>query len=92
MYDNNGPVKMLNELEIVDGKLYANIYQSDLVAIIDISTGKVLNYIDFTGLLPADQYRDDTDVLNGIAYDSKSRRLFITGKNWPTLYQVEINF
>lgn len=92
VYDNNGPVKMLNELEIVEGKLYANIYQSDLVAIIDISTGKVLNYIDFTGLLPADQYRDDTDVLNGIAYDSKSRRLFITGKNWPTLCQVEINF
>ncbi|MBQ1885312.1 MAG: glutaminyl-peptide cyclotransferase, partial [Bacteroidales bacterium] len=67
VYDNNGPVKMLNELEIVEGKLYANIYQSDLVAIIDISTGKVLNYIDFTGLLPADQYRDDTDVINGIA-------------------------
>ena len=92
VYDNNGPVKMLNELEIVEGKLYANIYQSDLVAIIDISTGKVLNYIDFTGLLSADQYRDDTDVLNGIAYDPKSRRLFITGKNWPTLFQVEINF
>lgn len=92
VYDNNGPVKMLNELEIVEGKLYANIYQSDLVAIIDISTGKVLNYIDFTGLLPADQYRDDTDVLNGIAYDPKSRRLYITGKNWPTLFQVEINF
>ncbi|MBQ3617727.1 MAG: glutaminyl-peptide cyclotransferase [Bacteroidales bacterium] len=92
VYDNNGPVKMLNELEIVEGKLYANIYQSDLVAIIDISTGKVLNYIDFTGLLPADLYRDDTDVLNGIAYDPKSRRLYITGKNWPTLFQVEINF
>ena len=92
VYDHQGPVKMLNELEIVDGKLFANIYQTDLVAIIDITTGKVLNYIDFKGLLPADQYRDDTDVLNGIAYDPKSRRLFVTGKNWPTLFQVEINF
>lgn len=90
VYDNQGPVKMLNELEIVDGLLYANIYQSDLVAVIDISTGKVLKYIDFAGLLPANLRQDDTDVLNGIAYDIKEHRLFVTGKNWPQLYQVEL--
>ena len=90
VYDNQGPVKMLNELEIVDGLLYANIYQSDLVAVIDIATGKVLKYIDFAGLLPSNLYQDDTDVLNGIAYDTKGRRLFVTGKNWPQLFQVEL--
>lgn len=90
VYDNQGPVKLLNELEIVDGLLYANIYQSDLVAVIDVHTGKVLKYIDFAGLLPLNQYESDTDVLNGIAYDSKTRRLFITGKNWPLLFQVEV--
>ena len=90
VYDDQGPVKMLNELEMVDGLLFANIYQSDLVAVIDIATGKVLKYIDFAGLLPINQYQDNTDVLNGIAYDSKSRRLFVTGKNWPLLFQVEV--
>ncbi|MBO4245062.1 MAG: glutaminyl-peptide cyclotransferase [Bacteroidales bacterium] len=90
VYDSNGPVKMLNELEIVDNLLFANIYQSDLVAVIDIPTGKVLSYIDFAGLLPSSMYADDTDVLNGIAYDSKNKRLYVTGKNWPQLFQVEI--
>lgn len=90
VYDNNGPVKQLNELEIINNQLYANIYQSNLVAIIDIATGKVLKYINFAGLLPPDQVRDDTDVLNGIAYDAQGKRLFVTGKNWPTLFQVEI--
>ena len=90
VYDDQGPVKMLNELEMVDGLLYANIYQSDLVAVIDVNTGKVLNYIDFAGILPLNQYQDNTDVLNGIAYDAKSRRLFVTGKNWPLLFQVTV--
>lgn len=90
VYDNQGPVKNLNELEIVDGLLYANIYQSDLVAVIDITTGKVLKYINFSGLLPSNLYQDDTDVLNGIAYDPSERRLYVTGKNWPQLFEVEL--
>ena len=90
VYDNNAPVKKLNELEIIDGLLYANIYQTDLVAVIDINTGKVLKYIDFAGLLPSNAADDDTDVLNGIAYDEAGKRFFITGKNWPYLFQVEI--
>ena len=89
VYDNNAPVKMLNELEIIDGLLYANIYQTDLVAVIDINTGKVLKYINFAGLLPP-EVADQTDVLNGIAYDEAGKRFFITGKFWPYLFQVEI--
>lgn len=92
VYDSNGPVTMLNELEMVDNLLYANIYQTNLVAVIDLATGKVLRYIDFAGLLPPTMYADDTDVLNGIAYDSKNKRLYVTGKNWPQLFQVDVNF
>ncbi|MBQ3656902.1 MAG: glutaminyl-peptide cyclotransferase [Bacteroidales bacterium] len=90
VYDNLGPVKMLNETEMIDGKLYANIYQSDLIAEIDYHTGKVLSYIELTNLLPQNLRTDNTDVLNGIAYDEKGNRLFVTGKNWPKLFQIQI--
>lgn len=90
VYDGNGPVKNLNELELIDGKLYANIYTTDKVAVIDPGTGKVLAYINFAGLLEKRDIRPDTDVLNGIAWDKDNHRLFVTGKNWPKLFEVKV--
>jgi glutamine cyclotransferase len=88
--DENGPVTMLNELELIKGMLYANIYLTDKVVIIDPASGKVCGLIDFSGLLLKSDYEENTDVLNGIAWDKTSGHLFITGKNWPKLFEVEI--
>lgn len=84
------PVNALNELEYIKGEIYANIWTTDYAVRIDPATGKVTGMIDFTGLLaPAD--RDaHTDVLNGIAYDAAHDRLFVTGKNWPKLFEVRL--
>ena len=90
VYDNLGPVKMLNETEIINGKLYANIYQTDMIAEIDFHSGKVLSYIELDDILPQNLRSSQTDVLNGIAYDGKGGRLFVTGKNWPKVFQIEI--
>ncbi len=90
VYDNKAPVANLNELEYIDGEIYANIYQTDKIARIDPSTGKVLAYIDLSKLLNTGDYERNTDVLNGIAYDSASKRLFVTGKNWPKLFEIKI--
>lgn len=84
------PQQMLNELEWIDGKIWANVYLSDDVVIIDPATGVVEAVIDFTGLLPDAERRADTDVLNGIAYDAVTGRIFITGKLWPKIYEIEI--
>lgn len=88
--DNLGVVRYLNETEMVGGRLLANIYQSDEIAEIDYNTGKVLSYIDLTGILPDNLRTSNTDVLNGIAYDAAGDRLFVTGKNWPKLYLIKI--
>ncbi len=86
---NGKPVDQLNELEWVDGEIYANIWQTDRIARIDPVSGKVVGWIDLTGLLP-ERERAGADVLNGIAYDASTRRLFVTGKLWPRLYQIEL--
>ncbi|WP_137172698.1 glutaminyl-peptide cyclotransferase [Massilia sp. HP4] len=86
------PVERLNELEMVDGELYSNIWGSELIARIDPASGKVLGVIDLTGLLPREQ-RGTTEVdavLNGIAWDSKGKRLFVTGKLWPKLFEIAL--
>jgi len=86
------PVERLNELEMVDGELYSNVWGSELIARIDPASGKVLGVIDLTGLLPREQ-RGTTEVdavLNGIAWDSKGKRLFVTGKLWPKLFEIEL--
>jgi glutamine cyclotransferase len=80
------PVDQLNELEWVDGEIYANIWQTDLIARIDPKTGHVLGFLDVTALGPPMPGNDD--VANGIAYDPAGKRLFVTGKNWPQLYEV----
>lgn len=90
VYDNAGPVEYLNETELYNGHILANIYRSNMVAEIDYHTGKVVSYIDLTGLLPANLYTEHTDVLNGIAYDAEHDALYVTGKNWPKLYMIKI--
>lgn len=90
VYDNAGPVALLNESELYHGHLLVNIYQSNLIAEVDYHTGKVINYIDLSGLLPDNLRDDNTDVLNGIAYDQAKDALYVTGKNWPKLYLIKI--
>lgn len=86
------PIDRLNELEWVDGELFANIWGTDVIARINPATGKVQGWIDLTGLLePARRGTSSPDaVLNGIAYDGKRSRLFVTGKLWPQLFEIEL--
>ena len=85
------PVSQLNELEWIAGEIFANIWQTDTIARIDPATGQVAGWIDLTGLLSnADRRGSNAEVLNGIAYDPESERLFVTGKRWPKLYQIEL--
>jgi glutamine cyclotransferase len=84
------PLSLLNELEFIRGEIYANIWQSHTVARIAPATGRVLGVIDFFGLLPAADRTSETDVLNGLAYDPATDRLFVTGKYWPKLFEVRL--
>jgi glutamine cyclotransferase len=79
------PLDQLNELEWINGEIFANVWQTDLVVRIDPATGRVRGVVDFTGLLPAGE-RPGTDVLNGIAHDAATGRLLVTGKLWPKLF------
>jgi glutamine cyclotransferase len=94
VYDDKGPIVKVNELEFINGKLYANIYESDNIIVIDPKTGAVLQTIDMSSLWPLNQrpagYDNAQNVLNGIAWDAKGKRLFVTGKKWPHLYQIKI--
>lgn len=90
VYDDKGPVMQLNELEWVDGKLYANIFTSDLIAIINPETGEVEAYINLTGILKDPLEDPGNMVLNGIAWDAANKRLFVTGKKWPKLFEIEL--
>jgi glutaminyl-peptide cyclotransferase len=87
--DRGRPIANLNELEWVKGEIYANIWQTDLIARIDPTSGHVVGWIDLTGLLPAAERRG-VDVLNGIAYDAEHDRLFVTGKLWPRLFEIKL--
>ncbi len=84
------PVRYLNELEFIDGRVWANVYTTDLIVIINPSTGAVEATVDCTGLLPAKLRDSRTDVLNGIAFDPVSRKTYLTGKYWKRLYEVEL--
>jgi glutamine cyclotransferase len=88
--DQGQPVIQLNELEYVRGQIYANVWHTDRIARISPSTGKVLGWIDLSGLLPAGHASDPEAVLNGIAYDAAHDRLFVTGKLWPSLFEITI--
>jgi glutaminyl-peptide cyclotransferase len=85
------PVTNLNELEWVDGEIYANVWLTDRIARIDPASGHVVGWIDLSGLfdvstLPVPM----NDVLNGIAWDARGKRLFVTGKHWPKLFEIEL--
>lgn len=88
VYDNKVKVDSLNELEFINGEIWANIWQSDTIARIDPETGKVLGYIDLKGICT--ETDTSINVLNGIAYDPAGKRIFITGKNWPKLYEITV--
>jgi glutamine cyclotransferase len=87
--DGGVPVRELNELEFIDGQIYANVWQTDRIAIIAPDTGRVTGWINLAGLLPASAVAS-VDVLNGIAWDAQRRRLFVTGKLWPSLFEIRI--
>ena len=84
------PVRNLNELEYIDGKVWANVYTTDLIVIINPEDGKVEACVDCSGLLPRTLRSPDTDVLNGIACNPADGRIFLTGKYWPRLYEIKL--
>ncbi len=88
VYDGDSPIVNINELEYVNGDVYANIWQLNKIAIINPENGQVKGWIDLAGF-PAPLQTGD-NVLNGIAYDQQNDRLFVTGKQWPKLYQIEL--
>jgi glutamine cyclotransferase len=89
--DDGLPVEYLNELEYVNGEVLANIWQTNRIARIDPASGKVKGWIDLTGLAQRAGAAHDPDaVLNGIAYDAKAKRLFVTGKLWPKLFEIQL--
>jgi glutamine cyclotransferase len=88
--DNGQPIELINELEFVKGEIYANVWHSDRIARIDPETGDVMGWIDLKGLLPENEKVNDESVLNGIAYDADHDRLFVTGKQWPLLFQIKV--
>lgn len=87
VHDGINPVSNINELEFINGAVYANIWMQQKIAIINPQTGTVKGWIDLTEIY---QPNNLNDVLNGIAYDSQTNRIFITGKDWPTLYEIKI--
>ena len=88
--DNSGPVDMLNEMEWIEGRIWANIYMTDRIAIIDPSDGTVEAYVDCSSLHGMIGNGRDADVLNGIAYDPVAKKIYVTGKNWDTLFEIKL--
>jgi glutamine cyclotransferase len=88
--DGKLPVEQLNELEYIKGEIYANVWHSDRIARISPQDGHVIAWIDLTGILPDDQRVNAESVLNGIAYDAQHDRLFVTGKQWPAIFEIKI--
>lgn len=90
VWDEKNPIDALNELEEIDGFLYANKYMTDTLVKIDPNSGKVLAYIDLTGILPQNQRTGDEDVLNGIAWRKDENLMYVTGKNWPKIFAIRL--
>ena len=84
------PLHRLNELEWIDGKIWANVILTDVIVIIDPANGQVTATIDLSGLLPVVERQADTNVLNGIARDPADGAIWVTGKRWPWLYRIEL--
>jgi len=90
VYDNNGPVRQLNELEYVDGFIFANIFETNKIVKIDSKTGKVVGFMNMDSMIPA-EIDSKKDVLNGIAYNTEERAFYVTGKNWPLMFKIKLN-
>ncbi len=94
VFDDKSAIQQLNELEVIDGKIYANVYTTNNILIINPESGAVESRIDLSGLLPDDYFKNDdarnNNVLNGIAYDKVNKRLFVTGKKWPKIFEIKI--
>ncbi len=90
VHHQQAPLKHINELEYIKGKIYANIWQTDQIAIIDPQSGKIIAWLDLSGILNPEDINQAIDVLNGIAYESESDMLFVTGKLWPKIFQIKI--
>jgi glutaminyl-peptide cyclotransferase len=88
--DGTQTIDELNELEFIKGEIYANVWHSNRIARINPQTGRVIAWIDLSGLLPDDQKINGESVLNGIAYDVQHGRLFVTGKQWPTVFEIKV--
>lgn len=88
--DGNKPIDSLNELEYINGEIYSNVWHRDLIAIIDPQTGRVKGWIDLKGLLAPGEVHDEEAVLNGIAFDAGRKRIFLTGKLWPKLFEIRV--
>ena len=84
------PIDNINELEYINNKIYANIWQEDIIVIIEPSSGKVSGVINLENIINPDQYKHELNVLNGIAYDRESDRLFVTGKLWPLIFEIKL--
>ena len=89
VYDNNGPVRNINELEYVNGFLYANIFETTKIIKIDPETGKVVGFMNMESMIPAG-IDSRKDVLNGIAYHPSEQAFYVTGKNWPLMFKIKI--
>lgn len=90
VYDNAKKIDSLNELEYINGEIWANIWMEERIARIDPASGKVKAYIDLTGLFPQNERNPEAEVLNGIAYDPETKRIFVTGKRWAKLYEIRV--
>jgi glutamine cyclotransferase len=90
VHDGVKTIDQLNELEFIKGEIWANVWHQERIARISPKDGRVIGWVDCTGILPASQKRDDESVLNGIAYDAATDRIFITGKQWPTIFEIKV--
>ena len=87
---NGRPLHRLNELEFIEGAVWANVWHTDFIVQIDPESGRVTSFLDLTGLRPAEAWRQEEAVLNGIAYDPAAGRLFVGGKLWPVIFQIRL--
>jgi len=90
VYERQTKVNRINELEYIQGKIYANIWQTDRIAIIDPESGEITAWLDLSKILDQEDVNQKIDVLNGIGYDSENDRLFVTGKLWPKIFQIKM--
>ena len=88
--DGGRPIEQLNELEVIKGEIYANVWHSERIARISLKDGHVIAWIDLAGILPESERIDSESVLNGIAYDAVHDRLFVTGKQWPAVFEIKV--